>query len=372
MIPSINNYFDRKCFFDFREPDDLVVRIHNAIARCTQAQVTLDETRELVRVANEYRSKAPYVVDRFTCGSLARTIFITPEGRPFVLMTRCKFQKDQCLGQGSFKKVKYAIDLETGDVAAVAISRQLRYDQKLDPNWSARTWPRAQRECEIMQMCAKVGAVRLLGSTTWFAEEFGKHYMVMEFCEKGSLEESIRDRSLSFEQKSCIAFSLIEHVNGIHSLGFVHCDLKPGNIFLKEDNTCRIGDFGLSKRVGECYGGGSAPYMAPEIIKHRLNTQASDAWALGLILYKLFHPKRKLLVLAVDKESLLMRIQALTEEEVEKKIAELSPECPQLIRSVIAGLLQVDPTRRMTLKEAYKTSLSAKMDEAPLDAQDGV
>ena len=54
-----------------------------------------------------------------------------------------------------------------------------------------------------------------------------------------------------------IALQLLKGLRHIHSLGVIHCDLKPENIFLDENNTVKIGDFGLARSFLD-------PYMLPQ------------------------------------------------------------------------------------------------------------
>lgn len=70
----------------------------------------------------------------------------------------------------------------------------------------------------------------------------------------------------------------------------LHRDLKLENIFLLEDGTLKVGDFGLSKvlatRFTNSYAGTPA-YMAPEVSQGRRYDEKCDIWSLGCILYTL-------------------------------------------------------------------------------------
>ncbi|KAI5860699.1 kinase-like protein [Durotheca rogersii] len=71
----------------------------------------------------------------------------------------------------------------------------------------------------------------------------------------------------------------------------LHRDLKPENVFLGEDNSVKLGDFGLSKMIqshdfASTYVG-TPFYMSPEICAAERYTLKSDIWSLGCIIYEL-------------------------------------------------------------------------------------
>ena len=81
-------------------------------------------------------------------------------------------------------------------------------------------------------------------------------------------------------------------VAALHRAGWVHRDLKPGNIMYAHDRmTWVLIDFGVSARVGRPASvRGTALYAAPEVAEAFLNqrpsihtTAALDAWSLGII-----------------------------------------------------------------------------------------
>jgi len=82
----------------------------------------------------------------------------------------------------------------------------------------------------------------------------------------------------------------------MHLRNLVHGDIKPGNIFIHEDNTCRLGGFGLSSGTSEelqqsrlAVVGGTPAYMSPEHTTrtHRAVDSRSDLYSLGVVLYEL-------------------------------------------------------------------------------------
>lgn len=84
----------------------------------------------------------------------------------------------------------------------------------------------------------------------------------------------------------------------VHEAGFVHRDLKPGNImWLPSQNRWTLIDFGCAAKIGEeAPMGFSLTYAAPEVIKAHFRdnlksivaTEALDAWSVGVLAVELF------------------------------------------------------------------------------------
>ena len=72
----------------------------------------------------------------------------------------------------------------------------------------------------------------------------------------------------------------------------LHRDLKPGNVFLDKFQNVKIGDFGLSKVMGEnslyAYTHVGTPYyMSPEQLNDGKYNEKSDIWSAGCLVYEL-------------------------------------------------------------------------------------
>lgn len=127
----------------------------------------------------------------------------------------------------------------------------------------------------------------------------GLHYLVMEYVEGCSayqmLERSLAKRSKALSVPSALEI-ILSAANGmavVHSLGFVHRDLKPDNLLIRSrDGIVKIADLGLASShsvnadADHCLVG-TVGFLSPEVIVGSPATPASDVYALGASMYEL-------------------------------------------------------------------------------------
>ena len=130
-------------------------------------------------------------------------------------------------------------------------------------------------------------------------------YIIMEYCEKGDLNQLIKrlkkKKEYIKEEKIWeIFFQILLAINYCHNHKegkILHRDIKPSNIFLDNQNNIKLGDFGLSRELSNetkfAYSNVGTPYyMSPEQIEENKYNEKSDIWSLGCFLYELctFNP----------------------------------------------------------------------------------
>ncbi|KAK8024201.1 g2-specific protein kinase nima [Apiospora rasikravindrae] len=121
----------------------------------------------------------------------------------------------------------------------------------------------------------------------------------------------------------------------------LHRDLKPENVFLGEDNSVKLGDFGLSKVMqshdfASTYVG-TPFYMSPEICAAERYTLKSDIWSLGCIMYELCTKEPPF-----NAKSHFQLVQKIKEGKIAPLPAIYSAE----LMGVIRDCLKTNPDRR--------------------------
>lgn len=194
-----------------------------------------------------------------------------------------KYEVGRTIGEGTFAKVKFAQNTETGEsVAMKVLDRTTIIKHKMVDQ--------IKREISIMKLVRHPYVVRLhevLASRT-------KIYIILEFITGGELfDKIVRHGRLSEAESRSYFQQLIDGVDYCHSKGVYHRDLKPENLLLDSLGNLKISDFGLSALPPQgvsilrttC---GTPNYVAPEVLSHKgYDGTLADVWSCGVILYVL-------------------------------------------------------------------------------------
>ncbi|XP_055298381.1 uncharacterized protein LOC129566456 isoform X2 [Sitodiplosis mosellana] len=121
----------------------------------------------------------------------------------------------------------------------------------------------------------------------------GVLYIQMELCDIKDLSYLIEERNLRGNAERLIRYSkqILEGLCYMHSKKLIHCDLKPDNILLNDDQI-KISDFGLTsttRSVLERYRSGntSSIHIAPEFLTNNTRTQNGDMYSFGIVLFEM-------------------------------------------------------------------------------------
>ncbi|KAL9241569.1 hypothetical protein vseg_015669 [Gypsophila vaccaria] len=120
----------------------------------------------------------------------------------------------------------------------------------------------------------------------------GEYNLFLEYASSGNLTDYVKKTGgrLGVSHVRRFTREILKGLCHVHELGFVHCDIKPDNVLVFEDNSVKLADFGMSRRVEE--GGlgctGTPLYMSPEVVVGGSEvTGAVDVWAVGCVVVEM-------------------------------------------------------------------------------------
>jgi len=149
---------------------------------------------------------------------------------------------------------------------------------------------RFQREAQTLSRLQHPNIVRCYG----LEREGAIAFLLLDFVDGVALRRVIfdTDEPSSPEAVLEIIRPVCAALHYAHLEGYVHCDLKPGNVMIDNSGRIFITDFGISRMTESAtatmVGYGTPAYMAPEQIRGQDPTPQTDIYALGIILYELF------------------------------------------------------------------------------------
>jgi serine/threonine protein kinase/tetratricopeptide (TPR) repeat protein len=125
----------------------------------------------------------------------------------------------------------------------------------------------------------------------------GSPYIVMEMLRGQDLHARLRQEpALSLADKASIVAQVLDGLGHAHKTGIVHRDIKPANVFLTEDGTARIMDFGIAFWTASGATSrtvlGTAGYMSPEQVQGERVDGRSDLFSVGTLLCELVTGRR--------------------------------------------------------------------------------
>ncbi|GAV87245.1 Pkinase domain-containing protein/NAF domain-containing protein [Cephalotus follicularis] len=247
-----------------------------------------------------------------------------------------KYQLSRTIGEGTFAKVKLAVDSTNGHYVAIKIiDKQMVMQSNLKYQ--------VKREIRTMKLLHHPNIVRIhevIGSKT-------KIYIVMEYVSGGQLSDKLSYvKKLSEPEARKLFQHLLDAVVYCHDRGVYHRDLKPENLLLDSKGNLKVSDFGLSalRKPGDMLttACGSPCYVAPELLANKsYDGAAADVWSCGVILFEILSG-----YLPFDDRNLMM---------LYKKISTAEYKCPQWFtgsqKKLISRILEPNPKRRITIPE---------------------
>jgi eukaryotic-like serine/threonine-protein kinase len=160
----------------------------------------------------------------------------------------------------------------------------------------------------------------------------GSPFLAMELLKGNDLQKAIRTPPpMPLERKITIILQVLAGLSHAHQAGIVHRDIKPANVFLNDDGTVKIMDFGVARLTTASMTGtgnivGTADYMSPEQVKGAKVDGRSDVFSVGCMLFELLTGRRPF-----HSENLMAIFYKITHEQPAFDLVPSGPEYDALL-----------------------------------------
>jgi tRNA A-37 threonylcarbamoyl transferase component Bud32 len=249
------------------------------------------------------------------------------------------------LGRGGMGEVYRATDLALGQAVALKFLPE-------EASRNPRLLERFHGEVRVARLVSHPNVCRVFD----IGEVDGTPFISMEYVDGEDLASLLTrigrlpsDKALEAARKLCAGLS------AAHDRGVIHRDLKPQNIMINKRGDVVIMDFGLAAIADQLSGpevrNGTPAYMAPEQLRGAGVTQASDIYALGLVLYELFTGKQP-----YDAKTLQHLID-LQESARLTSMTSIATDVDPAVERIIRRCLDPDPLKRPATALAVSAAL---------------
>lgn len=198
--------------------------------------------------------------------------------------------KGELIGRGSFGDVYLGLNVTTGEMLAV---KQVVRSNKLDLEGIMAL----HKEIETMKDLDHKHIVQYLG----YERKNNTYSLFLEYVAGGSIAMCLKSYG-KFDETliRIITKQVLLGLEYLHSNNIIHRDLKADNLLLDIDGTCKISDFGISRKNNDIYSNanmsmkGTIFWMAPEVIDNMVEGYSAkvDIWSLGCVVLEMFAGKR--------------------------------------------------------------------------------
>lgn len=179
---------------------------------------------------------------------------------------------DKALGQGGFGITYRATDHKTNERVAVKeffpdtlayreMTTVISYPGERSENFVYGKESFLQEARTLAEFIGNENIVRIHS----YFEENGTAYFVMDYIEGKSFDEYLKERGgkISVEDAKSILIPVMDALNAVHGKGIVHRDVTPDNIYITDDGTVKLLDFGAAR-----YSLGDKSRSLDVILKH--------------------------------------------------------------------------------------------------------
>lgn len=189
-----------------------------------------------------------------------------------------KYQIIKPLGGGHFGQVYHAFD------RALKAEKAIKVLKESNPG----TFVEGLKEAQILNRCNHKHIVSINEANVFSIGSEQRVVLDLEYIPEGSLETALGSRWISIRDGVSYMRGALIGLEHAHGQGFLHRDIKPGNILLAP-NAPKLSDFGLATQPGpSAYGSaqGYVTHLPPEFFVDDTTSVRSDIFAAGITLFR--------------------------------------------------------------------------------------
>lgn len=227
------------------------------------------------------------------------------------------------------------------------------------------------KECEVLKSMSHPNIVEIFDIGEFDDGGTKKPFFVMPLLPGQALDVLIKASShrLTVERVVDIISQTCRGLQAAHERGLIHRDLKPSNIFVMQDDSVKIIDFGVahvvdSRTRSSGFQKGTLLYMAPEQIQFKPVSPQSDIFSLGVVCYEALTRRQP--------------FRGASEEEITTAIlktippaaSEINPAVNQLISRVVHKAMAKQPWHRFDNARDFGDALQKALRNQPIEIFD--
>ncbi len=262
-----------------------------------------------------------------------------------------RYELGERLGQGAYSVTFQGRDAKLGRIVAIKL---LRPQFASDPQFVTRF----EREARLAASVSNPNIVDVY--------DYGPHddtyFIAMQYVGGGDLKVLLdRERRLAPDHAATLGRQILAGLTVIHGVGIIHRDIKPQNVLLGKDGEARLTDFGVAHASIEegltSHGTtvGTAAYMAPEQARGGTLSEATDLYAVGVLLFECLTGR-----LPFEASNPMAVMLAHIQRPV-PDLREIAPDAdiPAALEAVVLRAMAKDPHDRYATATEMSTALAA-------------
>ena len=248
--------------------------------------------------------------------------------------------------------------LGTGGMATV----WLGYDTILDRQVAIKTFKiDANDEDAVKRFNREAKAVTSLSHpnivSIYDVENEGEfYYLILEYVEGMTLKDyMVKNPRIPIETIVHIAKQIAAGLSHAHQNGIIHRDIKPQNILMNENLTCKITDFGIARAYGDTTLTqtnqmlGTLYYLSPEQARGNVATAQSDIYSLGILIFEMITGQ----IPFKGESAVAIALKHLQEELPD--IDKYRENVPQSVKNIVLQATMKNPNERyISSKELFE------------------